>query len=181
MKKLIVMLLAAALAAPALAAPPAHAPAHGYRAKEARKYRGYTGTEWTEDYGVRAGRCNTDTVLTAIGAAGGAIIGNRTASPENRTVATIVGALIGGVIGNEVGESIDKTDRACIGHSLEVGVIGKEISWTSPRTHLVQVVKPVEDLKDGCRRFEYRADPRAKISSLVACRNAQAAWSVRQK
>ncbi len=40
---------------------------------------------WTEDYGVQGGRCNTDTVLTAARApSGGAVIGNRTASPENR-------------------------------------------------------------------------------------------------
>src|SRR5688572_20363890 len=96
-------LLATLLAAPAMADPPAHAPAHGYRNKEARKFRGYTGTEWPEDYGVSSGRCNTDTVLTVIGAAGGAIIANRTADRDNRAIATVLGAVIGGVIGNKIG------------------------------------------------------------------------------
>lgn len=189
MKHVITLLLVAAVAAPVLADPPAHAPAHGYRAKEgskearkeARKYRGYTGVEWKEDYGVRGGRCNTDTVLATIGAAGGAIIGNRTASAENRVVATIVGAIIGGVVGNEVGEAIDNTDRACIGHALEVGAAGRNITWTNPKTGLVHVMQPTADLKDGCRRFDYRVGPKGKASSLVACRSAEAAWSIRQK
>ncbi len=176
------LLLCAALALPLMAAPPPHAPAHGYRDKDkqARKFRGYTGVEWAEDYGIREGRCNTDTVLAAVGAVGGAVIGNRAASPENRTVATIVGALAGAIIGNEVGEAIDDRDRACIGHGLEVGAIGRDVVWTNPQTRVVHTLRPVADLAGGCRRFEYRTGPRAKAVPMVACRGAAGTWTLRR-
>jgi surface antigen len=191
MKSAFPLLLCAALAASAVAGePPAHAPAYGARdkdkqarkeAKAARKYRGYTGVEWQEDYGVQSGRCNTDTVLTAIGAAGGAIIGNRTASPENRTIATIAGAIIGGVVGNRIGDSIDDRDRACMGHSLEVGAIGRTISWTNPSTRVVHTLRPIKDLPDGCRSFEFVEAAGAKPATMTACRTPQATWVIRQR
>jgi len=168
------------LAIPAFAAPADHAPAHGYRNKEARKFKGYTGREWDNDYGIRSGRCNTDTVLAAIGAAGGAVIGNRAASPENRTVATLIGALVGGVIGNEIGESIDAGDRACMGHSLELAAVGGTITWSNPQTRVTHTLRPVRDLSGDCRRFEYRAGNRARASTLTACRSASG-WTVRER
>jgi uncharacterized protein YcfJ len=189
LKYALVILVCAFFAMPALADPPAHAPAYGARDKDkqarkaekaARKFRGYTGTEWPEDYGVQSGRCNTDTVMTAIGAVGGAIIGNRTASPENRTIATIVGAVVGGVIGNKIGDAIDDRDRACMGHSLEVGAIGKTITWTNPKTRIVHTLRPVADLPGGCRRFEFVTAGSAKPAIMTACRTPQATWAIRQ-
>jgi len=186
MNPLLICAVSLTLVFPAFADPPAHAPAHGYRdkgkqEKHAGKYRGYTGTEWEQDYGIASGHCNTDAVLTVLGAAGGGIIGNRTASSENRTVATIVGALAGAIIGNAVGDAIDDSDRACIGHSLEVGSIGHAVTWTNPRTRVVQTLRPVRDLSGGCRQFDYEAGPRAKAVTLTACRTANAAWTIRQR
>jgi surface antigen len=183
MKALRIMsiaLLSVALCAPAAADPPDHAPAHGYRKKEARRYRGYTGKEWQEDYGIQGGRCNTDTVLAAIGAAGGAVIANRTADRDNRVIATIMGAIVGGVIGNEIGEKIDEGDRACMGHALEVGAMGRNITWTNSRTHVEHTLRPVKDLQGGCRLFEYRAGAKGKLSRMTACRDASAAWVIRK-
>lgn len=184
-KPALALLMAGLLAAPAMADPPAHAPAHGYRDKgknkSAGRYKGYTGVEWEEDYGVRSGRCNTDTVLAAVGAVGGAVIANRTASPENRTIATIVGAVAGGLLGNAVGDAIDDGDRGCMGHALEVGAIGQRISWTNPRTRVAYALTPVADLKDGCRRFEYRPGANAKAETMVACRRDGAAWAIRPR
>jgi surface antigen len=191
MKYTLTLLLCAFATAPLMAGePPAHAPAHGYRnqdkqdrkeAKAARKYRGYTGVEWQEDHGIQGGRCNTDTILTVVGAAGGAIIGNRAASAENRTVATIVGAIAGGLIGNKIGESIDDRDRACMGHGLEVGAIGKTITWTNPKTRAVHTLRPVKDLPDGCRSFEFVAAAGAKPANMTACRTREATWVIRPR
>lgn len=186
MKQLFISILSLALAAPAFADPPSHAPAHGYRDKDKQqkhpgKYRGYTGVEWEQDYGVAEGRCNTDAALTAVGAVGGAIVGNRAASPENRTIATIVGAVIGGVIGNKIGDAIDDGDRACMGHSLEVAPIGRVVAWTNPRTRVAYTLRPVRDLPGGCRLFEYGAGGRAGMATLTACRAANATWSIRQR
>jgi surface antigen len=185
MRLALALLLSAAVAGSTLAGPPAHAPAHGYRnhdkqsRKDARKYRGYTGVEWHEDHGIQGGRCNTDTVLATVGAVGGAVIGNRTASPENRTVATIIGAIAGGLIGKAVGDAIDDHDRACMGHSLEVGTIGKSVTWTNPKTRIAYKVRPTRDLADGCRNFEFVAAKGAP-ASMTACRTPQATWAVRQ-
>lgn len=176
----VAAVLSLILAVPALPAPADHAPAHGYRAKEARKFRGYTGSEWDNDYGVRSGRCNTDTVLAAIGAAGGAVIGNRSASPENRTVATLIGALVGGVIGNEIGESIDARDRACMGHSLELAAVGRTVTWSNPDTRVTHTLRPVRDLSGDCRRFEYRVGNRPRATTLTACRSGSG-WTVRER
>lgn len=178
--KILAAALAVAIASPVFTAPADHAPARGYRAKEARKFQGYTGIEWENDYGVRSGRCNTDTVLAAVGAAGGAVIGNRSASPENRTVATIVGALVGGLIGNEVGEAIDNRDRACMGHSLELAAIGNTITWSNPDTRVTRSLRPVRDLSGGCRRFEYRSGKQARAVTMTACRT-ESGWTVRER
>jgi hypothetical protein len=122
---LTVLLLASLATTDALADPPPWAPAHGRRAKDGSAYAGYSGREWQRDYGVLGGRCNTEEVLTAVGVVAGGVIGNRTASPENRTIATVAGAIIGGVIGNRIGDAIDDRDRACMGHSLELVGAGR--------------------------------------------------------
>ncbi len=188
-RTLLAACLAALLAAPALPDPPDHAPAHGWRDKDKREkhdkhdrhYRGYTGVEWEQDYGVATGRCNTDAALTALGAAGGAIIGNRAASPENRTIATLAGAIVGGIIGNAVGDAIDDADRACMGHSLEVGAVGRVVTWTNPRTRLTYQLRPVRDLPGGCRVFDYQVGPRGKPVQMTACRSGASAWTIRPR
>ena len=62
-----------------LADPPPHAPAHGWRKKNDPYYVGYTGRQWTDDYGIRSGRCDRDRshMATAVGAVAGGVIGDR--------------------------------------------------------------------------------------------------------
>lgn len=170
-------------AGPALADPPAHAPAHGWRKKHDPSYagyRGHTGYEWDRDYGVRSGRCDTDDVLAAVGAVTGGVIGNRTASDGNRTVATIVGAVIGGVVGHEIGRQIDRRDRACIGHSLELAASGQPVRWQNPDTGVAYTVRPLRDVSSGCRDFELAAAKggRSGAEKLRACRGDDGAWQV---
>jgi surface antigen len=185
MKAAIPLCLGLLLAAPAVAEPPDHAPAHGYRNKGGkqedkarRRFRGYTGTEWVADHGVLSGRCNTEEVLTAVGAIGGAVIGNRVAEPGDRLVATLVGAIAGGVIGNRIGDAIDDRDRACMGYSLEMAPIGRAVTWTNPASGRSWRVVPVEDLRSGCRRFEY-GPGNGRGDRQVACRDGNGAWRLR--
>jgi surface antigen len=184
MKQLTIALLAAILVAPAMADPPAFAPAHGYRhkaskASKASKFRGYTGSEWEQDYGVASGHCDAGSVLAAVGAVGGAVVGNRAASPENRAVATLVGAVIGAVIGQQVGAQLDAGDRGCIGQSLEIGQIGRAVTWTNPDTHVIHVMTPVSDLAGGCRRFSYQVGQGSRPATLRACRDEHSAtWVI---
>jgi surface antigen len=168
---------------PAQAAPPPHAPAHGWRKKNDPTYRGYTGTDWARDYGVRSGRCDTDEILTAIGAVAGGVIGNRTASDGDRTVATIVGAVIGGVVGHKIGDAIDDRDRACIGHSLELASSGQPVTWRNPSSGIEYVVRPVRDGANGCREFELVANRSGKKQSdrMYACRENGGAWEFERR
>ncbi len=173
---LVPVLLAAfgalTIAAPSFADPPPHAPAHGWRAKHDPYYRGYTGVEWQEDYGVRSGRCNSDQILGAVGAVTGAVIGNRTASPQNRTVATIVGAIIGGVVGAKIGDAIDDHDRACVGQALELVPVGSQVMWRNPASRVDYTMRPIRDVDARCRDYELRTnDGRRRASeTLRACR-----------
>ena len=179
MKKSSAAIVSVLLVAPALCAPPAHAPAHGYR-NNPKHYRGYTGAEWPRDYGVTTGRCNTEEILTVVGAAAGAVIGNRTASSENRAVATVAGAIIGGLLGNRIGDAIDDRDRACMGQSLELLPVGKTVSWTSASTKATYQLQPVRDLKDGCRLFEAQVqNGKGKPERMTACRGAGGVWTIR--
>jgi surface antigen len=168
---------------PAEAAPPPHAPAHGWRKKNDPTYRGYTGRTGSATTASVPASCNTDEILTAVGAVAGGVIGNRTASDGNRTVATIVGAVIGGVVGNKVGDAIDARDRACIGHSLELANKGQPVTWRNASSGVDYVVRPVRDGANGCREFELVANRAGKKQSerMYACRENGGAWEFQQR
>jgi surface antigen len=195
--------------APAAADPPSWAPAYGAREhgedrREDRRddrrddrsdyhdadeghhghhdYRGYHGDDWGNDYGVvSSGHCNTDVLLGVTGAVGGAVIANRTSTPENRDIATIFGAIAGGIIGTAVGSSIDNGDRACIGHSLELVPVGHPVYWNNPRSHVAWRVVPLRDLSPVCREFHVYRDyyGHHNVERVVACRRNRGAWDIR--
>ena len=145
-------------------------------------YHGYHGDDWHDDYGVvRSGHCNTDVLLGVTGAVGGAVIGNRTSTPENRDIATIFGAIAGGIIGTAVGGAIDNGDRACIGHSLELVPVGHPVYWSNPRSHVGWRVVPLRDLSPVCREFHvYREFAgHHDVERVVACRRNRGAWDIR--
>lgn len=179
---LLIACLAASVAAPTVSAdPPPWAPAHGRRAKDAERYAGYSGREWQRDYGVINGRCNTEEVLTVVGAVAGGVIGNRVADREDRAIATVAGAIIGGVIGNRIGDAIDDRDRACIGHSLELVGSGRPVEWLNASTGMVYTVRPVRDLDRRCREFELQArkkNGKPQKQKMRACRDDYGSWTV---
>ena len=142
-------------------------------------YHGYDGDDWDDDYGVvRSGRCNTDAVLGVTGAVTGAIIGNRSARPEDRGIATVIGAIAGGIIGGAVGDAIDEGDRACMGHSLELGRIGRPVVWLNPRSRVAWRVVPLRDVSRNCREFDVLRNYRGRHSRerVVACRRDRGYW-----
>ena len=200
---IISTLLAGLVTAPTFADPPDWAPAHGRRDKDrrhdedrrddrredrredsrdARVYRGYTGDTWTSDYGVASGRCNTDAALAVIGAAGGAVIGNRTASPENRGIATVIGAVVGGIAGKALGDSIDNRDRACMGQAFEMATVGQPVRWRNSTAGVDYIVKPVRDLPRGCREVELQSVQRGRpyTEVVTACRGSRGEWNIRR-
>ena len=177
--------LTALLGAPlALATPPPHAPAHGWRAKHDpgyHGYRGYTGYEWERDYGITRGRCNRDEIGTVAGAVVGGAIGSAVSKGDSRIIAILAGATIGAIVGREIGRDMNDSDRACMGHALEIGTYGQRISWTGPRPGLDYTMALGDGFRrDGhvCRRFsvEREFDGRRMRKQSAACRVGEGEW-----
>lgn len=180
--------LIAALPCAALAAPPDWAPAHGWRKKNDPSYAGYTGysgRDWDSDYGVRSGSCDRGRVGQVIGGvvggvAGGAIGAEVGKNSENRNVAIVVGTVIGAAIGSEVGRRMDKTDRSCVGHSLELVEPGQSVKWTNPNTRVTYQLTPLDEQPraDGCRRFRLIAHGSFGLSEgrTTACPGDDGVW-----
>jgi surface antigen len=171
---------------PVLADPPPWAPAHGWRRKQGEQYVGYTGSRWDRDYGIIGGRCDSQAIGAAAGAVVGGVIGSRVGEGEYRGVATVIGAVIGSVIGARVAASMDESDRACIGHSLELAGNNTPVNWVNPATRVTYVLTPVGGYKqDGrvCREFTLRAsNGRDKDSGRAfACQMRDGTWQLAQK
>jgi surface antigen len=173
--------LTVAVSAPAVADPPSHAPAHGWRKKNDPYYVGYTGRHWTDDYGIRGGRCDRDRVGAVLGAAVGGAIGAAVADDDNRLIAVLAGAAIGAVVGHEIGDSMDDDDRACFGHSLELLEDGARVSWDGAREGMAYILSPDRRFeRDGrvCRHFTLvrEFDGRELTREGAACRFGEGDW-----
>jgi surface antigen len=178
--------LVIAVSLPALAQPPAHAPAHGFRAKQKDQthvvFVGRAGHEWDLDYGIKSGNCDRRAIATALGGITGALIANRVAD-ENRTVATLIGAAAGAFIGNRIGRNIDKADEACIGHALELGETGRPVNWKNEDTGVTyQVVPGADRQRNGslCREFTFTATTGSDKSTRqgLGCETEAGVWQI---
>lgn len=176
----LIAVAALVLAAPAWADPPPHAKAYGWRKKNDPNYVGYTGKAWPQDYGVISGRCQTDVILGVAGAAVGGVIGSQVGNGTGRTVATIAGVALGAIVGSSIGRQLDKSDEACIGHSLELVPPGQPVRWIST-TGTAYTLIPVKDVGEDCRSFKLEAAAEGKRSfgTRVACRSGDGVWKLR--
>jgi len=181
---LAVLVTLALLPLPVPAEPPPWAKAHGWRKKNDPNYVGYTGKNWEKDYGVINGRCNTKAVGAVVGGVIGGAIGSR-AGKEDRPIAIILGTAIGAVIGAKIGQQIDNTDRACIGHALELAGEKKTVVWKNDATGVTYRLTPTRnmgDQKNPCREFTTGLSaPGKKKESVkgVACRGASGEWALK--
>ncbi len=179
--------LLVALPCAALATPPAWAPAHGWRKKNDPTYAGYSGRQWDYDYGVRSGSCDRGRIGQVVGgivggAAGGAIGAELAKGTAERNVAIVVGTVIGAAIGAEVGRRMDKTDRSCVGHALELAAYGQAVQWTNPNTRVTYQLTPLDGDRgdDHCRRFRLIAHGSFGLSEgrTVACTDGRGVWDL---
>lgn len=183
MKYPLALSLATLLVTPAWADPPAHAPAHGYHKKsydkpaKARHYQGRSGAVYAHDYGISAGRCNSDEIGTVIGGVSGAVIGGQVAGGDDRVVGMVVGGVLGAVLGHAIGDSIDARDRACMGHALELGRPGVPVVWHTDghRYHFT----PGALAGDGCRRATVSVDG-GRSRPMLACPAGRGQWTFRR-
>lgn len=162
--------------------PPPWAPAHGKR-KKGDAYTGYTGKKWDKHYGVVNGRCNREAVGAVIGAAAGGAIGSQVGKGESRPIAILVGTVAGAVIGAKIGRDMDETDRACIGHALELTGDKKAVTWNSAdqrRTYRLTPLRGFEQQGVNCREFDLRitSDDRKQTNRVKACPGGDGTWRI---
>jgi outer membrane lipoprotein SlyB len=162
--------------------PPPWAPAHGKR-KKGDAYTGYTGKKWDKHYGVVNGRCNREAVGAVIGAAAGGAIGSQVGRGENRHIAILVGTVAGAVIGAKIGRDMDETDRACIGHALELTGDKKVVTWASAdqrRTYRLTPLRGFEQQGVNCREFDLRitTDVGKQTNRVKACPSGDGTWRI---
>jgi len=170
---------------PSAADPPPWAPAHGWRRAHDPSYVGYTGKKWDRDYGILEGRCNSAAVGTVLGGAVGGVIGSHIGDDSNRPIATLVGAAIGAFIGHDIGTKLDESDRACMGHALELAGENKTVRWTNHDTGATYQLVPTRDFREGnqaCREFTTFVSTGRKKDTFtnVACRGGNGEWLIRR-
>jgi len=179
-RTLLVLLIA--LPCIALATPPSWAPAHGWRKKNDPTYAGYSGRSWDDDYGVRSGRCDRAEVGAVLGGVAGGVIGAETSKGDQRAVAIVVGTVVGAAIGAEIGRRMDKADRSCVGHALELAAPGQTVTWVNAGTGVSYKLTPSDKPEgtEGCRKFRLVATGSFGLSEgrTVACPAADGTWSL---
>lgn len=186
-RTLAVLALAAgvfAVAAPrnAYADPPPWAPAHGKR-KKGEDYTGYNGKKWQRDYGVLEGRCNREAVGAVLGGVVGGAVGSQVGEGQNRQIAIVMGTIAGAAIGAQIGRDMDETDRACIGHALELAGDKKRVTWKSPDGRTSYLVTPVRGFEQNgvsCREFDLRvtSGERKETKRSKACPGGDGNWRI---
>ncbi|HEY0721574.1 MAG TPA: RT0821/Lpp0805 family surface protein [Gammaproteobacteria bacterium] len=179
-------------------APPPWAPAHGYRrgqpadAPEQVAVAGPYNPEFearaqadaprvSSEVGISRGTCNRDKIGTVLGAVAGGVIGNRTASEENRTVATVAGVVIGGIVGNTIGKTMDNRDVQCTGQALERVGDNQTVAWKNSTNGQEYQVTPVRTYsQEGglyCREYVTRTAGGTRAESTQnACRHPDGSW-----
>lgn len=197
-----VAVMAAVLAAAMAATPPAHAQTTGGTTTSGG-YAGYGGTRWSTDYGIGAGRCDRDAIALASGAnaaeAPKTLVQRHEENLKNRTVG-IIGATQGSGLllsTRTLGGRLDDRDRHCLGHVLELGTVGREVTWINPGTRQAHVAvvseyTPTARIPSGTRPG---ANERCRVlivtstavgvaargpsQTLLACQANPGVWSIR--
>jgi surface antigen len=177
-----VLALLIALPCIALATPPSWAPAPGWRKKNDPAYAGYSGRSWNEDYGVRSGRCDRAEVGAVLGGVAGGVIGGEAGKGDQRAVAIVAGTVIGAALGAEIGRRMDKADRSCVGHALELAGPGQTVTWMNPDSRVSYKLTPADRTEgaSGCRKFRLVATGGFGLSEgrTVACPAPDGTWSL---
>lgn len=129
---------------------------------------GQSGAVWPDDYGVRAGLCNRAAISAALEAAGD--------GSDTRPVAIVLGSTKAALINASVRRDLDEADRACIGHTLELGENGRTVRWRSDGVNYT--LTPGKATGRLCRSFALRGETagRSVISKGSACRRDDGAW-----
>ncbi|MFN0299803.1 MAG: RT0821/Lpp0805 family surface protein [Burkholderiales bacterium] len=144
-------------------------------------FLGYTGRRWPADYGVTAGRCNRDEIGKVVGAA--TPVATKGGRPAARAVAVVVGTTAGTVIGTQLGgRELDRTERGCFGHALDLARPGTRVAWVSDGglQFAVTPAQPFQWSGQICRDFhtEVATGAGIRVASGKACQVGDGEWRI---
>jgi len=134
-------------------------------------YVGYTGISWSKDYGVVSGRCNPAAAAKALGM-----------QDAPRSIALAAA----GSGDSKLIDSMNDSDRACMGHSLELVRKANAASWSNSETGRAYRVTMGHDyVYEGlpCREFSAVVTTGGVKETLKggACRRPEARWEIHAK
>lgn len=142
--------LALLLSSLATCAPSAHA------ASDVRTFMGYTGSEWSTDFGVTRGRCDRKAVQQALADPG-------TATPGASPVAVLAGV------------DLEDADRACAGQALELARNRRTVTWSAgSRKHSLSTGADAVAKGMPCRPFVLHSGGRTTRG--LACQAQRGVW-----
>src|SRR6185437_10805143 len=93
---------------------------------------------------------------SAAGAALGGLLGNQVGKGSGNTLMTIVGVVGGALAGGYVGRSMQPTDQACVGQTLEHAPTSQTVAWQNPDNGASYWVTPQQSYQgtngEPCRK-----------------------------
>ena len=107
----------------------------------------------------------------------GAVTGGQVVDRDSRVVGMVVGGVLGAVLGHAVGDSMDERDRACMGHTLELGRPGVPVAWRHEGRDYR--FTPRGDARDGCRHATLAVNGRTP-HDVLACLSGRGEWRFRR-
>ncbi len=115
----------------------------------------------------------------------GGVVGSQVGRGETRPVAILVGGILGAVVGAKIGREMDESDRACIGHALELAADGQPVAWTNGATGVAYRLVPGRSQHSGgapCRSFTtaLASGGRSETVGGSACRGTGGEWQFRK-
>ena len=123
-------------------------------------FMGYTGTQWSEDFGVTRGRCDRKAIAAALA-------DPAAAQPGGARIAILSGS------------DLDDVDRACAAHALELARNHRTVRWTAGG-HPLALSTGGDTVSNGhpCRPFVLVH--RGKRVLGIACQAQPGLWEIQK-
>lgn len=126
--------------------------------KRSASIAGFSGQTWSNDFGVRQGRCNN------------------TVPAQPGVIADALNPSVGRIIGVKLKRAIEGRDRACMGASLEMAKDGQEVIWVNGDAKFT-LVPMATAAGTGCRQFTMSLNDGVSVPAL-ACSKGNGTWEV---
>ncbi len=146
-------------------------------------YLGMSENRWPKDFGVSSGRCDREAISAALAGAMGGALGSPIMRGDNHATAILVGNSISAMLVEKLGKDLDLSDRACLGHSLELAKHKQNVAWANSTSGIRYSFTPTKTLKEktgACREYSLLASTTAKKLKTMgkACRAEGGEWAV---